>query len=52
MIRKAFERWVRRTWHESYRAGLARNKQGAYLNFDVQQSWFAWQAGWQSRARR
>jgi hypothetical protein len=50
-MRKKFETWVRRGWHKSFRAGLARNKHGAYANFDIQQAWFAFQAGWR-RARR
>lgn len=50
-MRKAFETWIRRSWHESWRKGLKRNDAGAYTMFELQQAWFAFQAGWR-RARR
>jgi len=50
-MRKAFETWVRRSWHESWRKGLKRNEHGTYQMLDLQQAWFAFQAGWR-RARR
>jgi len=45
-MRKAFETWVKRTWHPSFREGLTRYPSGAYTGFDIQQAWFAFQAGW------
>lgn len=51
-MRKSYEQWVRRTWHKSYRAGLIRNKHGAYMMFDIQMSWFAWAAGWRVSKNR
>lgn len=50
--RAAFEKYVRRTWHEGFRPLLKRNSFGAYPNFDVQQAWLHWQAGWRSRSSR
>jgi hypothetical protein len=52
MIQKAFEKWVKRTWHESWRTMLTKNNRGAYESFDIQQSWFAFEAGWRSKANR
>jgi hypothetical protein len=50
--RKAFESWITRGWHKSFRYELKRkNVYGAYQNFDLQQAWHAFQAGWR-RARR
>lgn len=50
-VRKAFETWVKRSWHKSYWAALKRNENGIYTNFDLQQAWFAYSAAWR-RSRR
>lgn len=51
-MRESFERWVRRSWEKSWGKCLRRNARGAYENWEVQQAWFAWAAGWRSRGVR
>lgn len=50
--RRYFERWVKRTWHKSFRVLLHRTEHGVYPSYDLQQAWFAWDASWRSRNRR
>lgn len=51
-MRKAFETWIERGWHKSFRYELTRRTAyGAYQNFGLQQAWHAFEAGWR-RARR
>lgn len=44
--RSSFEDWIRRQWHPDFRTLLDRNVHGAYANFDLQQAWTSFQAGW------
>lgn len=45
-LRSRFERYVRRSWHPSWRKNLKeKNENGVYLSMDLQNAWHNWRAG-------